>query len=422
MLLTIILVFFVLLFIGSPIAISMGVACMPYFIFTDGASAISIAQRFYAAADSFTLCAMPFFMLGGAIMEVVGITDKIVNFAYSLVGHVRGGMAHTSTLSGVMMAGISGSADADVAALGTLLVPAMRKAGYDPGYSIVCISTAGGLGPIIPPSITMVILASVTDLSTGSLFMAGVIPGIILAGCYMVLNYVYAKRNDIPVNKFVGYPALWKAFKGAVGALVMPVIIIGGILFGVFTPTEAGVVAALYGIGYGLVARKINLKEFYKCLSGAVKSTAGCIFVIQVSIVLAYIFTNMKLTKTVETFVHTYCDNVWGFYAFVVIVCLIAGCFINSNATMMMLAPILLPVSRSLGLPDYQFAMVFILALLTGGITPPVGLFLYIVSAIDGTPPERSFKYVFPFLGCCLVTIIILILIPATCTFIPSLT
>ncbi len=423
MLAIILITFFVLLFIGAPIGISMGVACMPYFIFTDGAMGITIAQRIFTVTDSFTLCAMPFFMLAGGLMEVVGITTKIVEFANSCVGHIRGGMAHTTTLAGVLMAGVSGSGNADVAALGALLVPPMRQAGYDPGYSIVCISTAGGLGPIIPPSITMVILASATGLSTGSLFMAGVIPGVLLAISYMVLNYRHAVIYKIPRSQFVGFPVLLKSFLSALGALFMPVIIIGGILFGIFTPTEAGVAATVYGIIYGIVKKKLNIKEFYEACVGAVKSTAGCMFVIQVSTVLSYIFTSLKLTKIVESFVHTYCgDSIWLFFGFVVIVCLIAGCFIDSNATMLMLAPILLPVARSLGVPDMQFCMIFILALLTGGYTPPVGLFLYIVAGMDGTPPEKSFKFVPQFLLATLSVIVLLILVPAFTTFIPSLT
>lgn len=423
MLLLILGIFFILLFTGVPIAVSMGVACIPYFVFSDGAMGITIAQRIFTVTDSFTLCAMPFFMLAGGLMEVVGITDKIVDFAGSCVGHIRGGMAHTTTLSGVLMAGVSGSGNADVAALGSLLVPPMRKAGYDPGYSIVCISTAGGLGPIIPPSITMVILASATGLSTGSLFMAGVIPGILLAISYMVLNYRHAILYNIPKSKFVGFRTLGHNFIGALGALFMPVIIIGGILFGIFTPTEAGVAATVYGIGYGIVNKKLTVKSFYEACVGAAKSTAGCMFVIQVSTVLSYIFTSLKLTKMVDTFVHTYCGNsVWLFFGFVVIICLIAGCFIDSNATMLMLAPIFLPVARSLGVPDMQFCMIFILALLTGGYTPPVGLFLYIVAGMDGTPPEKSFKFVPQFLLATIAVIVLLILFEPLTTFIPSLT
>lgn len=421
MLLIILVVFFLLLFIGTPIAVAMGVACMPYFIFTHGASGLSIAQRIFTATDSFTLCAMPFFMLAGALMESTGITTRIVEFANSCVGHIRGGMAHTTTLAGVLMAGVSGSGNADVSALGALLVPAMRQSGYDPGYSIVCISAAGGLGPIIPPSITMVILASATGLSTGDLFMAGIVPGCILALCYMVLNYIYAKRNNIPKTKFVGFGTLSKNFIRALGSLMMPIIIIGGILGGIFTPTEAGVTAVVYGLIFGIVTKKLPFAQLKVCLTNAIKSTAGCMFVIQVSTVLSYIFTSLHLTNSIAAFVHTYCNNQWLFFGFVILICLIAGCFIDSNATMLMLAPIFLPVAISMGIDPLQFSMVFILALLTGGITPPVGLFLYIVASFDGTPPERSFKYVPVFLLCVLVTIIILILFPACSVFIPSL-
>lgn len=421
MLALILIIFFAFLILGCPIAMAMGVSVIPFFVLTPSASGITIAQKMFTACDSFSLMAIPFFMLAGGIMEQTGIIKDMVRWAQCLVGHFRGGLAQTSTISGVILAGVSGSANADAAALGNMLLPAMKAAGYDAGYSVVCLSTAAGLGPIIPPSINMVIFCSIVGLSTGAMFAAGILPGLLLACTYMFYNYLYARKNNMPCGKFCGIKTLLKTTKEAFFALLMPVIIIGGILSGIFTPTEAGVVACVYGILYGLVKKSLTPKSLIKCCGDAGLATVGCMIIIMVSTALSYVLARLGVTEVIANFCHTYISSPLGFLAFVIIINIISGCFIDANAWMMMMLPILWPIMQTYGIPELQFALVFVVSLLTGGITPPVGMYLFIICGVDGTPLRATFKYIIPFLLCELIVIAFMSVFPQISYFVPGL-
>lgn len=421
MLTLVIVMFFVLLLLGTPVAMAMGISCLPWLLFGTTTPGTVIAQKIFSSTNSFSLMAIPFFMMAGSVMETTNITSSIVKFANSIVGHFRGGLAQTTTVSGAIMAGISGSANADCAAIGNLMVPAMKSAGYDEGYAVVCTATAGGLGPIIPPSIQMVIYASITGFSTGKLFLGGVIPGFVAVAFYMVTNYVYAKRANVPVQEFKGFGYIWKCFKETIGALIMPIIIIGGILGGIFTATEAGVAALVYGIFYGFITRKLSFKALFECLQSAAIATAGPMLIIAVSSILSYVLTRLNLTNAIEAFCAAYVSTPIAFLFFVIIVNVIAGCFIDGNATMLMLVPILFPVMQAFGINELQFALVFIVSMLTGGITPPVGIFLFIVCGVDGTPLGKCLKWVIPFFAMQLLLLVLMVFIPGLTTWLPSL-
>lgn len=421
MLALILAIFFIFLILGCPIAMSMGVSVIPYFMLTPSASGITIAQKMFTACDSFSLMAIPFFMLAGSIMERTGIIKDMVRWAQCLVGHFRGGLAQTSTISGVILAGVSGSANADAAALGNMLLPAMKDGGYDEGFAVVNISTAAGLGPIIPPSINMVIFCSIVGLSTGAMFSAGIIPGVLLACAYMTYNYMYAVKHNMPKGKFCGMKVLFETTKQAFFALLMPLIIIGGILCGIFTPTEAGVVACVYGIGYGLVKKALNVKSLLECSVDAALATVGCMIVIMVSTALSYVLARLGLTEMISNFCHSYIASPVGFLFFVIIINVISGCFIDANAWMMMMLPILWPIMLSYGISELQFGLVFVVSLLTGGITPPVGMYLLIICGVDGTPLKSTFKYIVPFLICEMVVIVLMTFFPGIPEFIPGL-
>ena len=413
--------FFSLLLLGTPVAMSMGISCLPWLLFGTSTPGTVIAQKIFTSTNSFSLMAIPFFMLAGSLMEKTDITSNIVKFANSIVGHLKGGLAQTTTVAGAIMAGISGSANADCAAIGNLMVPAMKEAGYDEGYAVVCTATAGGLGPIIPPSIQMVIYASITGFSTGKLFLGGVIPGLVAVAFYMVMNYLYAKKANVPTQPFRGVKYIWQSFKETVGALIMPVIIIGGILFGVFTATEAGVAAVVYGIIYGCITKKLTFKTLYECLKNAAIATAGPMLIITVSGILSYVLTRLNMTTAIENFCAAYISTPVAFLFFVIIVNVIAGCFIDGNATMLMLVPILFPVMQMFGINELQFALVFIVSMLTGGITPPVGIFLFIVCGVDGTPLGKCLKWVVPFFAMQLLLLVLMVFIPGITTWLPSL-
>lgn len=421
MLLTVTLLFFVLLILGSQIPLATAVAALPYFMFTDRIDGMIIAQKIFTANDSFSLLAIPFFMLAGSVMEAAGITQGIVSFANSLVGHIRGGLAHTASLAGVIMAGVSGSANADASALGSLLLPTLKKAGYYDGYAVACIASAAGLGPIIPPSILMVIYAGITGYSTGKLFMGGIIPGLLLACGYMLINYLYARYANIPKTEFQGFGRIWKEFKVTIWALLMPVIIVGGILGGVFTATEAGVAATLYGMGYGLITRRLNIKKIWHCFKDSVLSTASPMFIILTANILSYTVNVLGVSAVIEQFCVDYLSTKWLFYGFVVLILFIAGCLIDGNATMLMLVPVFLPIAATLGLNELQFAVIFVTLLCMGGITPPVGMYLFIVSGVDGTPLEHCLKWVIPFVIVNLAVVCLMVAFEPIVTFIPGL-
>ena len=414
-------IFLLFLLLGAPICMAMGISVVPYFILEPTVSGITVAQKMFTTCDSFSLMAIPFFMLAGNIMEHAGIISEMIRWAGCLVGHLKGGLAHTATVAGVILAGVSGSANADAAALGSMLLPTMKRSGYDEGFSVVCISTAAGLGPIIPPSINMVIFASICGLSTGTLFTCGIIPGLLMACCYLGYNYWYATKAGMKSGKFCGMATLLKTTKEAFFALLMPIIIVGGILGGIFTPTEAGVAACLYGIIYGFVTKTLNLKSLHECAVGAGISTTGCMSVIMVSTTLSYALARLGLVKAVEGFCHQYIATAFMFMLFVVIINVISGCFIDANAWMMMMVPILWPIMLTYGIDPWQFALVFIISLLTGGITPPVGMYLMIICGVDGTPIQKTFKYVIPFMLLELFVVLLIMLFPAIPTFLPSL-
>lgn len=421
MILGLTILFFVLIFFGAPIAIAMGVSSITWLFLNPNLPSLVMAQKMFTATDSFSLMAIPFFMLSGQLMERTGITEDIVVFARSVVGHIRGGLAHTTVLSGMLMAGVSGSANADASAIGSIMLPALRKNGYEDGFSVSVVAAAAGLGPIIPPSVIMIVYASVAGIAVGPLFMSGVLPGIILGCGYMLLSYFYARRTHMEPSKFAGFRNIGKAFLQAVWALIMPLIILGGLLSGVCTATEAGVIAVVYGLIYGLVRRKLTVATIVDCLRQSVIATAGPMLIIAVSSIFGYMLSYENITTTIADFCNANISSPFPFFMFVLLVCLIAGCFIDSSATLLMMTPIFLPVAIGLGIPSLQFACFFVIALLTAGLTPPVGMLLFIVSGINQTPLKKCVKSIWPFVGMMIIVLILMALIPGITLAIPSL-
>ena len=416
----IVALFFVLLLVGFPIAIAMGGASAIAILLDGGLHPLVLAQKVFTANDSFALMAVPFFMLGGQIMEATHITDTLVNFAKKLVGFMRGGVAYTTIVTGVLMAGISGSANADAAAIGSITLNQMRKDGWDDGMSVSIVAAAGGLGPIIPPSIAMVIYCNLTGLSVGTMFLAGYLPGILLAIGYMVIAGIYAKKHNMPRTKFEGIGALVRSFGASIPALIMPVIILGGILLGICTATEAGVLASIYGILLGIVTRRLTFRKFWECCYNAVINSAGPMAIIVMANILGYLLTRHNMATMVENFVTSISSNYIVFSLIVIVILLIAGMFIDGTATMLMLIPILLPLAGKFGMDSLHFAMVFMLALQTGGLTPPVGALLFIVSSVGQIPLKKCIKPIIPFVGIMLIVTVLIVFIPHIVTFIPS--
>jgi len=380
-----------------------------------------MASRVFAATDSFALMAIPFFMLAGALMNRTGITARIVSFALSLVGHVRGGLGHATTVTGVIMAMISGSANADSAAIGAIMLPSLKKAGYNEGFAVALVASAGVLAPIIPPSILMIIYASSTGIPVVTLFAAGFVPGFMVAAGYMVYTYFYARKTNIAVTHWVGFRRLFKDLKDAVWALIMPVIVIGGILAGVFTATEAGAIAVLYGVVYGLAVRSLNFKLLTTCLIEAVKAAVGPMLIICFANMLTYMFTRENLSVILVSYMTSLTTDYYVMLFLIVLIILILGMFIEVTSAMLMAIPVLMPLINVMGYDPLVFAMVVLVTFVAGGITPPVGIVLYIVSGINQTPLSGPVRHIWPFVGIVLLVVVVAIFFPAVFTSGPKL-
>lgn len=414
-------IFVVFLFMGMPVAYAMAISATVTLFFDPSLPGIIIPQKMFTAMDSFSLMAIPFFMLAGSLMEQCGITGKLVGFARSLVGHFTGGLGHATIVTGVLMAGVSGSANADTAAIASILVPALKDEGYEAGYSCAMVSGCGALGPIIPPSIMMVIYSGVTSIAIGALFMAGIIPGLVIGVGYMFVNYLYAKRTGIPRTKFAGWKQLGKDTIHAIPALIMPVIIIGGILSGVVTATESGVLACTYSVLYGLVCRTLNVKKLKECISGAVSATTNSMIIIAFAGLFGALATNYNMSKVILTVMTSFTSSPNVVLIFVSVVLFIAGMFIDSNAAMLMLIPIFAPLIGQYGFNALHFAMVCILTLDIGGLSPPVGLLLYISANITNTPLGKVTRQIWQFIAVNYGVTLLVIFIPAIVTFLPML-
>lgn len=412
--------FAILLVLGAPITFAMAIPCAFAFMLSPNLPSLAVCQKLFSACDSFSLMAMPFFMLAGGLMNEIGITSRIVKFANSLVGHIRGGLAHTTSLAGMIMAGISGSANADAAALGGLLLSPLIEAGYDEGFATGLVSTCGVLGVVIPPSILMVVYSGVSNVSISKLFMAGIIPGILCGLLYMVYASVYAHIKHMPKGKFAGWNVVWSAFKNSLFALVMPVIIVGSIMAGICTATESGMIAVMYGVIYGVVTKRLHFKELKKCAVTAARATAMSMSMIAMACVFSYIMTRMNFPNLVTAFMGAHFTSKYSTIFCIIIILVIMGMFVDSNAAMLMMVPIFAPICTMYGMDTIHFSMIILLAMINGGLTPPVGLVLYIVASIENIPLSKACKAVWAFVGINLFVLILVIFIPAIVTFIPS--
>ena len=413
--------FLLLLFIGVPVAYAMSISAVFTLFFDPALPGIIIPQKMFSAMDSFPLMAIPFFMLAGSLMEQSGITRKLINFARSLVGHFTGGLGHATIVTGILMAGVSGSANADTAALASILVPALRDEGYDDGYACAMVSGCGALGPVIPPSIMMVIYSGVTSISIGALFMAGFLPGLLIGVGYMLVNYLYARRSRIPRDRPVGWRQLLVDTVHAIPALVMPFIIIGGILSGVVTATESGVLACLYSVLYGLACRTLDLEKLKGCVMSAVSATANSMIIIAFARPFGALVTNYNMSKVILGITTAFTSSPSVVLLFVSVVLFVAGMFIDSNAAMLMLIPIFAPLITQYQFSPLHFAMVCILTLDMGGMSPPVGLLMYLSANITNTPLGRVVKSIWQFIAVNYAVTFLTIFIPAIVTLLPSL-
>ena len=374
---------------GIPLALVMGITGMAV-ILAMGVPLQLVAQRMFTGIDSFPLMAVPFFILAGDLMNRGGTTARIVTFANSLVGHIRGGLAHACIVANMIFAGISGSAVADASAIGSIMIPSMEKNGYDLDFSAALNSAAATIGPIIPPSIIMVIYGVSVNVSVGGLFAAGFLPGILMGFALMIVVSRTAKKRNYPKSEGFSGKKVASEFVSALWALMAPVIILGGILGGVFTPTEAAAVAVIYSFFVGkFIFREISWKDLPGILFQSGITTGAILLIISLANVFAWVIAANQIPLRLSSLFLSATDNPYVFLFIVNILLLLVGMFMETGAAIILLAPILAPIAVQLGIHPLQFGFIMVLILAIGMATPPVGVCLFVSCGITGLSLER---------------------------------
>ncbi|BCV23245.1 TRAP transporter large permease [Gelria sp. Kuro-4] len=415
-------VFFVCLILGVPIAVGLGIATL-LALFQAGVPASVLPQRMFLAVDSFPFMAIPFFMLAGSIMEKGGISRRLVDFANELLGPIRGGLAMATSLACAFFAALSGSGPGTVAAIGSVMYPQMVKQEYDPGFAAGLIAAAGGLGPIIPPSILMVTFGVVTESSIGDLFLGGVGVGVVLLICLLGITYLLSVKAG-----YRGARDSWsgqrivQSFWSALPALGMPALILGGIYGGFFTPTEAAAVSVVYALVVSLcVYREVKLQDLVEGINNAAVAASVVLFIMGTSAGFSWLFAWSGSSRELARFIITTFPSPLVYVIATTIVMLIFGTFMEGNAILLLLMPILYPPAKAMGIDPIYYGLVATLAMVIGLITPPVAVNIYTAQGVTGLPMERVVKGMMPFFIAMLVGLVILIFVPQTATFIPSM-
>lgn len=390
--------FAALLAIGVPIAFAMGLSAVLALLLEGTVPLLVLPQRVFSSLDSFSLLAIPLYIFAGELMNVGGVTAAIVGLARALVGHLRGGLGQVNIVTSIIFAGISGSAAADCAAVGSMLLPAMAREGYKREWSVVITASASILGPIIPPSILMVLYGSMTGLSIGTLFLAGVIPGFFMAGAMMILVYVKADEIGGPRHPRASLHEAGSAFTRAAPALVMPVLIIGGILSGIFTPTEAGIVAVAYGLLYGLATRQLKAAGMYGFALQAATSTASILIILSSASLFSWIIARAGVPVAIASALTSFTTSGALVLFLIFLVLLVIGMFIETISALILVVPVLAPIGQAYGFDPIHFSMVVIVAVLLGALTPPVAVLLLLACKIGGVEYAKAMGPLVPFL------------------------
>lgn len=403
------------LILGFPVVFVLGITSLTYLIIND-ISLLLAPQRFFVGLDAFVLLAIPFYILMGNLMRKGEVTDRLIHWAQAVVGHIRGGLAHVNILVSIIFAGISGSASADTSAIGNVLIPAMHKEGYDKDFATAVTVASSGISPIIPPSIIMVVYAVVAEVSIGKMFIAGFVPGLLMGlGQMFMAGYISTKRQYPKRAQRTSLKEFLKATRDAFLALIAPGIILVGILGGIFTPTEAGVIAAAYALFLGLVCyRTLKLKDLPGIFWETALLSSGAYLLVGMSAISAWIISAENVPQTIASFILSITSNKMGILLLLNLLFLVTGMFVEAIAAIIILTPIFLPVVTLLGVDPIHFGVIICVNLVIGFVTPPVGASLFIASGIAKLPLAKIFRAVLPFI---IVNIAILLLI----TFVPQL-
>jgi C4-dicarboxylate transporter DctM subunit len=413
---------FVFMLLGMPIAIALGLSSLLTILFFGQDSLASLALKLFETSEHFTLLAIPYFILSGAFMTTGGVAKRMIRFAIACIGHLRGGLAMASVLACMLFAAVSGSSPATVVAVGSIVIAGMVKAGYTKEFAAGVICNAGTLGILIPPSIVMVVYAAATETSVGKLFMAGVLPGIVLGLMLMAAIYVRARMINLPRQPRASLREILVAGRESLWGMLLLVIILGGIYGGIFTPTEAAAVAAVYAFFIAVfVYRDIGMSHVPKVLVDAAKVTVMLMFIVANALLFAHVLTTERIPQAITEQIVAMGMAPWQFLIVVNVLLLIAGNFMEPTGIVLILAPILFPIASELGIDPVHLGIIMVVNLEIGMVTPPVGLNLFVTSGITGMSIVEVVRAALPWLSVLLVFLVIVTYVPSLSLVLPNL-
>jgi C4-dicarboxylate transporter DctM subunit len=416
------LLLFVFMFLGMPVAVALGLSSLLTILFFAQDSLASLSLKLFETSEHYTLLAIPFFILGGAFMTTGGVAKRMIRFANGCIGHLRGGLAMASVLACMLFAAVSGSSPATVVAVGSIVIAGMVKVGYPKAFAAGVICNAGTLGILIPPSIVMVVYGAATETSVGKLFMAGVIPGIVLGLMLMVAIYVRARMIGLPKMPRAPLGEILTSGRDSLWGLLLIVIILGGIYGGVFTPTEAAAVAAVYAFAIAVfVYRDIGMRQVPHVLLEAGKVTVMLMFIVANALLFAHVLTTERIPQAIAETIVGWGMPAWQFLIVVNILLLIAGMFMEPTGIVLILAPILFPIAMQLGIDPVHLGIIMVVNLEIGMITPPIGLNLFVTAGITGMSIGQVVRAALPWTMVLLLFLAIVTYVPAMTLFLPNL-
>ena len=413
-------VFILGLVIGVPVAVTLGLASVAYLLF-EGIPLVSVPQKMYAGMDVFVLLCIPGFILAGNLMNGGGITERIIRFANALVGWVRGGLGLTNVAASMLFGGISGTAVADAASIGGMMIPGMQKAGYPADFSAAVTAASSTVGPIIPPSVPMIIVGSLSGLSVGKMFLAGAVPGILMGLAMMVTAYIISVRRGFPRQPWMGFGELGRSFLGAIWAIALTALIIGGLMTGIATPTETAIIASVYALAVGmLVYRELPLRRIPKIFIDSAVSSAAILALVGFANVFGWILVSEQIPQAIAATVLSITDNKFVVILLINILLLFVGMFMETIAALIILFVPLLTLATGVGIDPLHFATFMVLNLMIGLTTPPVGVCLFICANIARLPLTPVVVAIAPFLLTNIFVLLLVSYVPPIATWLPN--